>query len=262
MLAKRIVACLDIRDGRVVKGINFGGIRDAGDPVEAACHYSRTGADELVFLDITASSQGRKTMLEVVRAAARQVFVPITVGGGISALEDIHELLNAGADKISLNTAAVKNPRLIEEASRKYGRQCIVAAVDARRNPQGDFEVCIYGGSSATGLDALKWCREVEHLGAGEILLTSIDRDGTKQGFDVELTSLVAANAGIPVVASGGAGTMQDFADVFTEGKADAALAASLFHFGEIGITELKQYLAGAGIPVRHTEGGKGANVY
>lgn len=262
MLAKRVVACLDIRDGRVVKGINFGGIRDAGDPVEAACYYSRTGADELVFLDITASSQGRKTMLEVVRAAARQVFVPITVGGGISALEDIHELLNAGADKISLNTAAVKNPRLIEEASRKYGRQCIVAAVDARRNPQGDFEVCIYGGSSAAGLDALEWCREVERLGAGEILLTSIDRDGTKQGFDVELISLVAANAGIPVVASGGAGKMQDFLDIFTEGKADAALAASLFHFGEIGITELKQYLAGAGIPVRHAEGGKGVNVY
>ncbi len=252
MLSKRIIPCLDVKDGRVVKGISFLGLVDAGDPVEMAGRYNREGADELVFLDITASSEGRKAMAEVVRRTAAEVFIPLTVGGGIAGLEDIDRLLHAGADKVSLNTAAVLEPALIGAAARKYGCQCIVAAVDAKRKAdRNGWEVYIYGGKKPVGLDAVDWCKQVEQLGAGEILLTSIDCDGKKEGYDLELTAKVAESVGIPVIASGGAGTSADFYHVFQKGKADAALAASLFHYGKLEIRELKRYLQTSGIAVR-----------
>lgn len=252
MLAKRIIPCLDVKNGRVVKGIGFNNLRDAGDPVEAAGMYNAAGADELVFLDITASIESRRTMIDVVRATAEKVFIPLTVGGGINSLEDIDALLHAGADKVSLNTAAVKEPGLVKEAARRYGSQCIVVAVDAKLRKEGSgWEVYTHGGRNSTGIDVLEWCRKVCSLGAGEILLTSIDADGSKAGYDIPLTSKVAEEVSIPVIASGGAGKKEDFLQVLTEGKADAALAASLFHYGELAIGELKAYLAGQGISIR-----------
>ncbi|HQL37120.1 MAG TPA: imidazole glycerol phosphate synthase subunit HisF [Bacillota bacterium] len=251
MLAKRIIPCLDVKDGRVVKGVSFVDLRDAGDPVEAARMYNAAGADELVFLDITASAESRGTMVDAVRETARDVFIPLTVGGGIDSLEDIDKLLHAGADKVSLNTAAVKNPGLVYEAAKRYGSQCIVVAVDAKRRFGSGWEVFIRGGRTATGIDVLEWCKEINELGAGEILLTSIDADGSKKGYDTALTSKVAETVNIPVIASGGAGSREDFLEVLTKGKADAALAASLFHFGELRIRDLKAYLAYAGVRVR-----------
>lgn len=252
MLAKRIIPCLDVKNGRVVKGIGFENLRDAGDPVEAARVYNAAGADEIVFLDITASVESRRTMADVVAATAKDVFIPITVGGGINSLADIELLLHSGADKISLNTAAVKDPKLVEEAARRYGSQCIVVAVDAKRREEGSgWEVYIHGGRTNTGMDALEWCRTVYKFGAGEILLTSIDADGSKEGYDIELTSRVAEAVNIPVIASGGAGRKEDFYQVLTMGKADAALAASLFHYGELAIADLKAYLHLKGISIR-----------
>lgn len=252
MLAKRIIPCLDVKDGRVVKGVSFFNLRDAGDPVEAAKLYNASGADEIVFLDINASVENRGTMIEVVRKTAKEVFIPLTVGGGIDSLEDIDKLLHSGADKVSLNTAAVKNPKLVEEAVKRYGSQCIVVAVDAKLKPgTEDFEVYIYGGRTNMGIDVLEWCKTIEKLGAGEILLTSIDADGSKKGYDIELTSKVAEAVNIPIIASGGAGCKEDFYEVFTKGRADAALAASLFHFGELNIRDLKAYLANSGVSVR-----------
>lgn len=251
MYAKRVIPCLDVKDGRVVKGTNFVNLRDAGDPVQAAIEYDRQGADELVFLDITASAQGRGTIVQMVEEVARHIFIPFTVGGGIRAVEDFTALLRAGADKVSVNSAALKNPSLITDAARKFGSQCVVCAIDAKRRPEGGWTVYLNGGRVDTGRDALEWAREAERLGAGEILLTSMDCDGGKNGYDLELTRAVSENAGIPVIASGGAGTMEHFYDAFTEGKADAVLAASLFHFGEITIPDLKKYLEGRGIPVR-----------
>lgn len=251
MLAKRIIPCLDINKGRVVKGVNFVNLVDAGDPVEVAKTYNAMRADEIVFLDITASHEGRATMYDVISKAAEQVFIPLTVGGGISSVEHFRNLLNLGADKISVNSAAVKNPDLITEAALRFGRQCVVVAIDAKRNAQGGFDVYLNGGRINTGKDAVEWAAEAEKRGAGEILLTSMDCDGTKAGYDVELTRKVAEAVGIPVIASGGAGNMQHFKDVLTQGKADAALAASLFHFGEMTIPDLKNYLALSGIPVR-----------
>ena len=251
MYAKRVIPCLDVKDGRVVKGTSFVNLRDAGDPVQAAIEYDRQGADELVFLDITASAQGRGTIVQMVEEVARHIFIPFTVGGGIRAVEDFTALLRAGADKVSVNSAALKNPSLITDAARKFGSQCVVCAIDAKRRPEGGWTVYLNGGRVDTGRDALEWAREAERLGAGEILLTSMDCDGGKNGYDLELTRAVSENAGIPVIASGGAGTMEHFYDAFTEGKADAALAASLFHFGEITIPDLKKYLEGRGIPVR-----------
>ena len=251
MYAKRVIPCLDVKDGRVVKGTSFVNLRDAGDPVQAAIEYDRQGADELVFLDITASAQGRGTIVQMVEEVARHIFIPFTVGGGIRAVEDFTALLRAGADKVSVNSAALKNPPLITDAARKFGSQCVVCAIDAKRRPEGGWTVYLNGGRVHTGRDALEWAREAERLGAGEILLTSMDCDGGKNGYDLELTRAVSENAGIPVIASGGAGTMEHFYDAFTEGKADAVLAASLFHFGEITIPDLKKYLEGRGIPVR-----------
>lgn len=251
MLAKRIIPCLDINKGRVVKGVNFINLVDAGDPVEVAKTYNAMRADEIVFLDITASHEGRSTMYDVISKAAEQVFIPLTVGGGISSVEHFRNLLNLGADKISVNSAAVRNPDLITEAALKFGRQCVVVAIDAKRNEKGSFDVYLNGGRINTGKDAIEWAIEAEKRGAGEILLTSMDCDGTKEGYDVELTRGVAEAVGIPVIASGGAGNMQHFKDVLTDGKADAALAASLFHFGEMTISDLKQYLALGGVPVR-----------
>lgn len=255
MLAKRIIPCLDVKGGRVVKGVNFINIRDAGDPVEAARAYNQAGADELVFLDISATLEERGTLLDVVRQVAEQVFIPFTVGGGIRTLEDIRAILQAGADKISLNSAAVQNPGLIREAAERFGSQCIVVAIDVRRNKQGSFEVMIAGGTRYTGLDALAWARQVEQLGAGEILLTSMDRDGTKAGFDLEITREIADAVKVPVIASGGAGQLADFYDGLTAGGAEAVLAASLFHFNEISIGQLKTYLALRGIPMRPAHG-------
>ncbi len=251
MLAKRIIPCLDINKGRVVKGVNFVNLVDAGDPVEVAKTYNAMRADEIVFLDITASHEGRETMYDVISKAAEQVFIPLTVGGGISGVEHFRNLLNLGADKISVNSAAVRNPDLITEAALRFGRQCVVVAIDAKRNGKGSFDVYLNGGRINTGKDAIDWAVEAEKRGAGEILLTSMDCDGTKAGYDVELTRKVAEAVGIPVIASGGAGNMQHFKDVLTDGKADAALAASLFHFGEMTISDLKQYLALSGVAVR-----------
>ena len=251
MLAKRIIPCLDVRDGRVVKGVNFVNIRDAGDPVELARFYSDQGADEIVFLDITATSDGRATVADVVERTAEQVFVPLTVGGGIRTLEDFRQLLRAGADKISVNSAAVKDPGLISRAAERFGSQCVVLAIDARRRPEGSYEVVVAGGRTPTGLDAVEWARRGEVLGAGEILLTSMDADGTKAGFDVEMTRAVTQAVSIPVIASGGCGSLEHFAQVFAETDCDAALAASLFHFGELTVPQVKEYLRKRKIPVR-----------
>ncbi len=251
MLAKRIIPCLDVKNGRVVKGTNFVQLRDAGDPVELAAHYEEEQADELTFLDITASVEGRKSMLDVIERTARQVFMPLTVGGGIASMEDIHNVLLAGADKTSLNTAAVKTPELIQKGAEAYGAQCMVLAVDAKRKENGGWEVFIHGGRTPTGLDVLEWVRKAVSLGAGEILLTSMDADGTKDGFDLELTRAVAEEVPVPVIASGGAGTLEDFYDVLTEGKADAALAASVFHYGTFSIRQVKEYLQKRGVTVR-----------
>ncbi len=251
MLAKRIIPCLDIDKGRVVKGVNFVNLIDAGDPVEIARAYDKIGADEIVFLDITASSDGRKTALDVLSRASEQVFLPLTVGGGIRSVEDFRTLLAAGADKIAVNSAAILNPSLITEAALRFGSQCVVLAVDAKANARGGWDVYLNGGRVNTGLDAVTWIRVAERLGAGEVLLTSMDKDGTKSGYDLELTRQAAEAVNIPVIASGGAGKKEDFADVLTAGKADAALAASLFHFAELDMRELKNYLAERGIPVR-----------
>ena len=251
MLAKRIIPCLDVRDGKVVKGINFVGIREVGDPVELAKQYSDANADEIVFLDITASHEGRSTMLDVVRRTAEVVFVPLTVGGGIRTIEDVRDTLRAGSDKVGINSAAVRNPELINEAAEMFGRQCIVAAVDARRVEDGSWHVVINGGRIDTGKDLLAWVRELEERGAGEILLTSMDADGTKAGYDIEMTRAVCDIVNIPVIASGGAGSVDDFADVFEETGCDAALAASLFHHGELSIGEVKDAMRARGIPAR-----------
>ena len=251
MLAKRIIPCLDVRDGRVVKGVNFVNIRDAGDPVELARFYSDQGADEIVFLDITATSDGRATVADVVERTAEQVFVPLTVGGGIRTLEDFRQLLRAGADKISVNSAAVKDPGLISRAAERFGSQCVVLAIDARRRPEGSYEVVVAGGRTPTGLDAVEWARRGEALGAGEILLTSMDADGTKAGFDLEMTRAVTQAVSIPVIASGGCGSLEHFAQVFAETDCVAALAASLFHFGELTVPQVKEYLRKRKIPVR-----------
>ncbi len=250
MYAKRIIPCLDIKDGRVVKGVSFVNLRDAGDPVECAAAYDKQGADELVLLDITATHEGRGTMVQIVENVAKQVFIPFTVGGGIRSVEDFGVLLRAGADKVSVNSAAVRNPALITEAAEEFGSQCVVCAIDAKRR-EGGWEVYLNGGRVPTGIDALKWAKEAEERGAGEILLTSMDEDGQKNGYDLELTRAVSENAGIPVIASGGAGGMSHFYDAFTLGKADAVLAASLFHFGELTIPQVKEYLKNRQIPVR-----------
>lgn len=251
MLAKRIIPCLDVKDGRVVKGVNFVGLRDAGDPVELAKYYSDAGADEIVFLDITATHEARKTVADVVERTAEQVFVPLTVGGGIRTLEDFQVLLRAGADKISVNSAAVRDPELIARAAERFGSQCVVLAIDAKRRENGRFEVVVNGGRVFTGLDAVEWAREGERLGAGEILLTSMDADGTKAGFDLDMTRTVTQAVSIPVIASGGCGSLEHFAQVFEQTECDAALAASLFHFGELTVEQVKAYLADRQIPVR-----------
>jgi len=255
MLAKRIIPCLDVTAGRVVKGVNFVELRDAGDPVEIARRYDDQGADELTFLDITASSDARDMILHVIEAVAAQVFIPLTVGGGVRKVEDVRRLLNAGADKISINTSAVQNPALVAEAASRFGSQCIVVAVDARRRDRNDavagWEVFTHGGRTPTGLDAVDWARQVADLGAGEILLTSMDRDGTKAGFDLELTRAVADAVPVPVIASGGVGNLQHLADGITEGHADAVLAASIFHYGEFTVRQAKDYLAAQGITMR-----------
>jgi cyclase len=255
MLAKRIIPCLDVTAGRVVKGVKFVALRDAGDPVEIARRYDEQGADELAFLDITASSDARDILLHVIEAVADQVFIPLTVGGGVRKVEDVRRLLNAGADKISINTSAVENPGLVEATSGRYGSQCIVVAIDARRrvgaDPARGWEVFTHGGRRPTGLDAVAWARRVVELGAGEILLTSMDRDGTRAGFDLELTRAVADAVSVPVIASGGVGTLQHLADGVTVGGADAVLAASIFHFGEFTVRQAKEYLAERGIPMR-----------
>ncbi|MBE3583368.1 MAG: imidazole glycerol phosphate synthase subunit HisF [Limnochordaceae bacterium] len=253
MLARRIIPCLDVKDGRVVKGTHFVELRDAGDPVELAAYYDRQGADELVFLDITASAEGRRTTVEMARRVAEEVFIPFTVGGGISSAEQMRDLLLAGADKVSINTAAVQQPALIRQGAERFGSQCIVVAIDARRTASGspEYEVVIHGGRTPTGLDAVAWARQAEELGAGEILLTSMDTDGVQHGYDLALTRAVAQAVGIPVIASGGAGSLEDLRQALTEGKADAALAASIFHYGKFTIGEAKRFLRAAGVPVR-----------
>ncbi len=251
MLAKRIIPCLDVTRGRVVKGINFLELRDAGDPVEIARRYDEQGADEITFLDITASSDGRDLILHIIEAVASQVFIPLTVGGGVRAVEDVRRLLNAGADKVSMNTSAIANPQLVFDAAHKYGSQCIVVAIDAKQTAPGKWEVFTHGGRNPTGLDALEWAQKVESLGAGEILLTSMDRDGTKVGFDLALTRAVSDAVHIPVIASGGVGGLQDLADGIHLGRADAVLAASIFHYGHHTIQEAKHFLADQGIPMR-----------
>jgi len=252
MLAKRIIPCLDVKDGRVVKGVNFVGLRDAGDPVENACFYDKEQADELVFLDITASSDKRKIIIDVVRRTAEQVFMPLTVGGGVRTIEDIRELLLAGADKVSINTAGIQDPELIRASAERFGSQCIVSAIDAKRDGgQRRWIVYTHGGRKPTELDAVAWAKRCAELGAGEILLTSMDRDGTKDGYDLELTRAVADAVPVPVIASGGAGTLEHLAEGLTEGGADAALAASIYHFRELTIKDTKRYLLERGIPVR-----------
>ena len=251
MLAKRIIPCLDVNAGRVVKGVNFVELRDAGDPVEVARRYDEQGADEITFLDITASSDQRDIILDVVSRVAEQVFIPLTVGGGVRSVEDVRRLLNAGADKVSMNTAAVQNPQLVADASAKVGAQCIVVAIDAKRSGPGHWEVFTHGGRKGTGLDAVEWARKVQRLGAGEILLTSMDRDGTKSGFDIDLTRAVSEAVDVPVIASGGVGSLQHLADGVTRGKADAVLAASIFHYGEHTVREAKEYMRDQGIEVR-----------
>lgn len=252
MFTKRIIPCLDVNRGRVVKGVNFVNLRDAGDPVEIAAAYDQSGADELVFLDITASSDARSIVIDMVRRVAQTVFIPFTVGGGIRTVDDFKEILREGADKISVNSAAIQNPQLISDAADKFGSQCVVVAIDCRRRPDGSgWNVFRNGGRIDTGLDAVEWAMKVNALGAGEILLTSMDCDGTKAGYDNEITSVIAENVSIPVIASGGAGKKEHFYDALTKGKADAALAASLFHYKELEIRELKQYLAKRGVPVR-----------
>ena len=251
MHTKRIIPCLDVKDGRVVKGTNFVGLRDAGDPVELASIYDRELADELIFLDITASSDERNTMVEMVEQTASQIFIPFTVGGGIRTVEDIRKMLKAGADKVSLNTAAIKNPSLIAEGAKRYGSQCIVLAVDARQTGTDKWEVYINGGRTPTGLDVLEWVKQATALGAGEILLTSMDNDGVKDGYDIPLTRAVSEAVNVPVIASGGAGTLEHFYDVLTLGKADAVLAASVFHFGQFTVGQVKEYLTSKGVEVR-----------
>ncbi|WP_159888376.1 imidazole glycerol phosphate synthase subunit HisF [Paenibacillus puerhi] len=252
MLTKRIIPCLDVKDGRVVKGVNFVNLRDAGDPVELASLYDREGADELVFLDISATHEGRATMVEVVQKTAGQITIPFTVGGGIGSVDDMKRLLRAGADKIGINTAAVRNPQLISDGARKFGSQCIVVAVDARFNPEwGEWEVVTHGGRNGTGIKTLEWVKEIERLGGGEILLTSMDADGTKDGFDIALTKAVSELVTIPVIASGGAGKKEHFYEVFTEAKADAGLAATVFHYKEMTIQEVKDDLKAKGVEVR-----------
>lgn len=258
MFTKRIIPCLDVHAGRVVKGVNFVNLQDAGDPVEIAAAYDKAGADELVFLDITASSDARETVVDMVRRVAEQVFIPFTVGGGIRTVDDFRAILREGADKVSVNSAAIKNPNLISEGADKFGSQCVVVAIDAKRRGAAEdwdiskgWEVYINGGRIGTGIDAVEWAMRANKLGAGEILLTSMDCDGTKAGYDIELTRTIAGNVSIPVIASGGAGTKEHFYDAFTDGKAEAALAASLFHFKELEIMDLKSYLAERGISVR-----------
>lgn len=251
MYAKRIIPCLDVKNGRVVKGMSFVNLVDAGDPVECAKQYDKQGADELVFLDITASSDARNIMIDMVEQVANSIFIPFTVGGGIRSVDDFNAILRAGADKVSVNSAAIKRPDLINEASYKFGSQCVVTAIDAKRKANGGWEVYINGGRVSVGLDAVKWAVECEKRGAGEILLTSMDEDGQKKGYDLELTKAVSENVSVPVIASGGAGALEHFYDAFTAGKADAVLAASLFHFGEIPIPKLKEYLNKKNIPVR-----------
>lgn len=250
MYAKRIIPCLDVKNGRVVKGMSFVNLVDAGDPVESAKQYDKQGADELVFLDITASSDSRNITIDMVEQVANSIFIPFTVGGGIRSVDDFNALLRAGADKVSVNSAAVYRPELISEAAYKFGSQCVVAAIDAKRS-ENSWEVYVNGGRKPVGLDAVEWAVKCEKLGAGEILLTSMDEDGQKKGYDIALTKAISEKVNIPVIASGGAGALEHFYDAFTEGKADAVLAASLFHFGEIPIPELKKYLNGKGIPVR-----------
>jgi len=250
MLAKRIIPCLDVTHGRVVKGVNFVELKDAGDPVEIARRYNEAGADELTFLDITASSDDRDLILHIIEAVAAEVFIPLTVGGGVRVVGDVQRLLNAGADKVSINTSAVLNPQLVKDASNRYGSQCIVVAIDSKR--VGDhWEVFTHGGRKATGLDAIEWAKQMEGLGAGELLLTSMDRDGTKSGFDLALTRAISDAVDIPIIASGGVGTLQHLVDGVKEGHADAVLAASIFHFGEYGIREAKEYMQQHGIEVR-----------
>ncbi len=251
MLSKRIIPCLDVKGGRVVKGVNFVNLIDAGDPVKIAKAYSDAGADEVVFLDITASSDERNIILDVVEKTAQEVFIPLTVGGGVRSIEDIRNILSAGADKIGMNSAAIKDPSLINKGAERFGNQCIVVAIDAKRRADGGFEVYIHGGRIPTGIDVITWAKEVEKRGAGEILLTSMDADGTKQGYDLALTRAVSEAVNIPVIASGGAGSKAHFLEAFEEGKADAALAASLFHFKELEIKDLKAYLRANHIPVR-----------
>jgi imidazole glycerol-phosphate synthase subunit HisF len=251
MLTKRIIPCLDVKDGRVVKGVNFVGLRDAGDPVEIAARYDREQADELTFLDITASHEKRPIILDVVSRTAECVFMPLTVGGGVRALEDIRALLNAGADKVSINTAAVDRPELVEEAAIRFGSQCIVVAIDAKRVDEGRFEVFTHGGRTPTGLDAVEWAARMARMGAGEILLTSMDRDGTQAGYDLALTRAVSRRVQIPVIASGGVGTLEHLYEGLAEGGASAVLAASIFHYGTYTVRECKEYLLARGVPVR-----------
>ncbi|MGI6011715.1 MAG: imidazole glycerol phosphate synthase subunit HisF [Ruminococcus sp.] len=252
MFTKRIIPCLDVNGGRVVKGVNFVNLKDAGDPVEIAKAYDKAGADEVVFLDITASSDNRETVVDMVRDVAANVFIPFTVGGGIRTVEDFKMLLREGADKISINSSAINRPELISEAAAQFGSQCVVVAIDAKRRPDGKgWNIYKNGGRIDVGIDAVEWARKVEKLGAGEILLTSMDCDGTKAGYDIDLTRTIADNVSIPVIASGGAGSLEHFYDALTEGKADAALAASLFHYKELEIKEVKEYLADRGVPVR-----------
>jgi cyclase len=250
-LAKRIIPCLDVTAGRVVKGVNFLELRDAGDPVEIARRYDLQGADEITFLDITATSDGRDLILDIIEAVASEVFIPLTVGGGVRAVEDVRRLLNAGADKVGINSSAISNPQLVFDASQKYGSQCIVVAIDAKKASDGRWEVFTHGGRKATGLDAIEWAKKMESLGAGEILLTSMDRDGTKSGFDLALTRAVSDAISIPVIASGGVGGLQDLADGIKLGHADAVLAASIFHYGQHTVPEAKRFMADQGIPMR-----------